>query len=335
MEKSLDTKIQRILQDSTAGDFILADAKDGDLAFGLASPGRNRGEDQDKFPYKSLDSYIQSIRDVTREGLVDIMLMSASVNEQLTIRERIFDGSPVTPAARANDSTDIWYCESAIYKDQPSLNFRSTTIDHIQSGKLDCTEEERALGADLGLYSITFNNDATRDRETLMGYQEFRLEAERKGFRHFLEVFAPNAPVHEIKDVPRYVNDCIARCLAGVTRQARPLFLKMPYFGPAAMEQLVQYDSNLIPGILGGSAGTTHDAFRMLWEAKKYGARVALFGRKIKEAEDQLLFVRILRALADGEVEPVEAVKDYHGQLQSAGIAPYRSLNDDLQLTQL
>ncbi len=48
------------------------------------------------------------------------------------------------------------------------------------------------------------------------------------------------------------------------------------------MEALARYDSSLIVGILGGSAGTTFDAFHMLWEAKKYGARVALYGRKIK-----------------------------------------------------
>ena len=152
---------------------------------------------------------------------------------------------------------------------------------------------------------------------------------------HFLEVFAPNAPVREIPDVPRFVNDSIARTLGGVTRAGRPLFLKMPYFGPAAMEQLVSYDPTLIVGILGGSAGTTHDAFRMLWEAKKHGARAALFGRKINNAEDQLTFVEILRAIADGQSGPEEAVRDYHGRLQKAGIQPNRELEEDLKLTQL
>ena len=33
----------------------------------------------------------------------------------------------------------------------------------------------------------------------------------------------------------------------------------------------------------------------MLWEAKKYGARVALYGRKINHAEDQLGFIDYLR----------------------------------------
>ena len=42
--------------------------------------------------------------------------------------------------------------------------------------------EERSRGADLGLYSITFNNDVELDRRTIEAYRTFRLEAEQKGF---------------------------------------------------------------------------------------------------------------------------------------------------------
>ena len=68
------------------------------------------------------------------------------------------------------------------------------------------------------------------------------------------------------------------------------------------MEELVRYDPHLVVGILGGSAGTTYDAFKLLGEAKKYGARVALFGRKINNAENQLAFIQFLRLIADGEI---------------------------------
>ncbi len=183
----------------------------------------------------------------------------------------------------------------------------------------------------MGLYSITLNNDATLDRASLETYRAFREEALEKGFRHFLEMFVPNAPVNLIKDVPRFVNDSIVRLLAGTGSATRPLFLKIPYFGPAAMEQLASYDSSLVVGILGGSAGTTFDAFQMLWEAKKYGARAALFGRKINSAEHQLSFVEQLRTLADGDSTPPEAVKAYHGALQKLGISPLRSMADDSQ----
>jgi len=336
MQKSLDQKLERIRNDSSVGDFILADAKDGDMGFGIAAGGVNTADDCERFPFRSIDQYRQAMREITEQGLVDIMLMSASTSEQLTIVERLFEKAAVTPAVRANDTSDIWLGLSGDYKNQPSLSFRSATIDQIQSAKAQCSGEERQLGADLGLYSITFNNDAQIDREALIAYREFRIEAETKGFRHFLEVFVPNAPGERAPaDVGRYVNDCIARALAGVPSASRPLFLKMPYFGPAAMEQLVNYDSSLVVGILGGPSGTTHDAFRMLWEAKKYGARAALFGRKINNSEDQLSMVRILRALADGNAEPEEAVREYHGHLQQQGIQPQRTLQDDLQLTQV
>ena len=41
MEKSLDRKLARIPADPSCRDFILADAKDADMAFGLAAPGRS------------------------------------------------------------------------------------------------------------------------------------------------------------------------------------------------------------------------------------------------------------------------------------------------------
>jgi hypothetical protein len=336
MEKSLDRKIERILADPGCNDFILADAKDADMGLGLAAPGVNRGEDSDRYPYRTMDQYRQAIREVTAQGLVDIMLMSASSSEVLTIQERLFDDSPVTPAARVNDTTDIWLGQTGSYRHDPSMPFRTATIDQVQGGCYPCSPEQRSLGADLGLYSITFNNDTLLDREGLEQYRAFRLEAEEKNFRHFLEIFAPNAPGQNVpEDVGRFVNDSICRTLAGVVSSSRPLFLKIPYFGPAAMEQLVAYDRSVIVGILGGPAGTTHDAFRMLWEAKKYGGRAALFGRKINQAEDPLLFVEILRALADGEADPEESVRDYHGQLKQRGITPHRPLEEDLVLTQL
>src|SRR5690606_1699785 len=157
-------------------------------------------------------------------------------------------------------------------------------------GQVSCPPAQAFTGADLGLYSMTFNNDIDRDLASLNAYKDFRLEAERKGFRHFLEVFNPNAceahcPPPEL--LGRFINDYIARLLAGVTSKGRPVFLKIPYNGPAAMEELASYDRTLVPGILGGSAGTTLDAFHQLWEAKKYGARAALYGRMINGSENQ------------------------------------------------
>ena len=194
MEKSLDRKLARILADPSSKDFVLADAKDADMAFGLSAPGRSPEHHAEEARFRTLAEYRQLMREIVRQGLVDIMLISASTSEVLTIQERIFDSSHVTPAIRANDTTDIWLAGgSGRYPSQPSRPFRTATIDHAQCGKQHCEPHERGLGVDLGLYSVTFNNDSQLDRQTLEAYQAFRLEAEAKGFRHFLEMFDPNA----------------------------------------------------------------------------------------------------------------------------------------------
>jgi hypothetical protein len=98
------------------------------------------------------------------------------------------------------------------------------------------------------------------------------------------------------------------------------------------MEELVRYDPHLVVGVLGGAAGTTYDAFKLLGEAKKYGARAALFGRKINNAENQLAFIEFLRLIAEDVLTPEEAVPAYHGVLQKLGVKPQRSLADDMTL---
>jgi len=331
--KSLDRKLAAIHADPHGcREFILADAKDADMAFGLGAPGQSPEAHGGELRFKTLADYREQIRLNTRQGLVDVMLMSASTSHALTIRERLFDGSHVTPAVRANDTTDVHIARGSRYAEAPARPHRSAHLDHIQCGHLDCEPGERSIGADLGLYSVTFNNDLALDLETLERFHEFRAEAERKGFRYFLEVFDPNvAGAVDPRVLPHFINDMIARMLAGVGDAGRPIFLKMVYHGPKALEDLVRYDPHLVVGILGGSAGTTFDAFQLLADARKYGARVALYGRKINTAENQLAFIEFLRLIADGQIAPVEAVRAYHAVLQRLGIAPHRPLADDLR----
>jgi hypothetical protein len=335
MQKSLDRKLAAIHADpSGCKDFILADAKDADMAFGVGAPGKSPEMHAGEGRLRTLAEYREQIRQITRQGLVDIMLMSASTNYQLNIVERLFENSHITPAARANDASDVFAVRHGQYIAQPAQPFRSALLDHIQCGHVECEPKERALGADLGLYSCTFNNRLEDDLLTLEQYKGFREEAEAKGFRHFLEIFDPNSPEGLAEDkVPHFINDMIARTLAGVAAPGRPVFLKIVYHGPKAMEELVAYDPHLVVGILGGGAGTTYDAFKLLSEAKKYGARAALFGRKINNAECQLAFVELLRRIADAEITAEEAVRAYHGVLEHLKIKPQRSLENDMQLT--
>jgi hypothetical protein len=266
---------------------------------------------------------------------VDIMLMSASVTEQLAIKDGLFRTSLVTPAARANDTTDIWVVRHGRYAQQPAQPFRTATIDQIQCGKIECDRStDEFPGANLGLYSMTFVNQLAQDRATLQAFKEFREEAERKKFRYFLEVFDPNvASGIPPEKLGEFVNDSIIRSLAGVPESGRPLFLKIVYHGPRSLEELAQYDPGVVVGILGGGAGTTYDAFKLIHDAQKYGARVALFGRKINQAEHQLAFIEMLRLIVEGRISPEEAVRAYHGVLQARWIQSKLPLAKDLELT--
>src|SRR3954453_20651485 len=161
--KSLDQKIANIRANpSGAKEFILADAKDADMATGLAATGKDPATGKPR----SLAEYRDQMRAVVRQGLVDIMLMSASTSEVLTIRERLFENSHVTPAARANDTTDIHLMAGSSFAGEPSRPFRTATIEQIQSGRVNPTEGEQRVGADLGLYSITPNNRLEFDYPT-------------------------------------------------------------------------------------------------------------------------------------------------------------------------
>jgi hypothetical protein len=340
-QKSLDLKLARISADPGCGDFILADAKDADMAFGRAAPGLAAGGDPATGPFRSIEDYRDNIREIVRQGLVDIMLMSASTSEVLAIEEGLFGESHVTPAVRMNDTTDIWLAAgTGSYTKQPALPFSTTTIAQARHGRVDLPGDgkDAARGANLGLFSLTLNDDAHLDRAMLTAYRDFRIDAERAGFRHFLEVFFPNAldrvagraAGEKPRDIARFLADHVVRALAGVPRAGRPIFLKIPYLGPEVTEQLAAYDRSLVVGILGGGAGTTHDAFGLVAEAKRHGARVALFGRKINAAEHQPTFVRFLRAVADGDLAAPEAVRAYHGEIGKLGLEPRRSLEDDL-----
>src|SRR5262245_52402629 len=194
MEKSLDRKLAAIHADPGCHEFIIADAKDADMALGLGAPGQSPETHAGEVRFKTLGDYRNQMRLIARSGLVDIMLMSASSNHALTIEERLFDQTAVTPAVRANDTTDIHLARGSSYSQAASRPFRTASLDHIQCGHLDCAPHERSLGADLGLYSVTFNNDLERDLATLERFHAFREEAERKAFRYFLEVFDPNLP---------------------------------------------------------------------------------------------------------------------------------------------
>lgn len=318
MDRSLDRKLEAIRSGAyRPQDFIIADAKDGDMAFGCAAPGQ--GPDGRLRP---LSDYRADMEKVTASGLVDIMLMSLSSAEALVEAGR-FEGTEVTPAVRLNDTTDIWHPRGANYAQSPARPFRTARLDRA-----------RAV-ADLGLYAVTFYNDLDRDVAALEAYARFRDEATAVEMRHFLEVFNPQMEVATgDADFAAYNNDCIVRCLAGVSRHDRPVFLKAAYNGQRATEEIASHDpGNLIFGILGGGAGTTRDCLELVRQAERAGARVALFGRKLYQAEDSVLMVRAMRRVIEEGIGSAEGVRAYHADLEAEGITPRRSIEADLEVT--
>lgn len=334
MTKSLDLKLAALRRDLSAKAFIIADARDADMAWGIPSPGpvypAVAGR---KGRYRSMNAFADEIRATVAQGQVDIMLASTSMMHRLAYEENLFAASAVTPAIRANDTTDVWCGRGARYREKPSRPFASCHLHEVQYGRID-TPATGTPRVNLGLYSMTFNSDRDRDLETLAAFRAFRAEAQRAGFRYFLEVFDPNCDAGlSAEAIPAYVNDCLVRALAGVPAPSRPDFLKIVYHGPRWLEELVNYDPTMIVGVLGGSSGTTLDAFQLIHDAQKYGARVALFGRKIKDAESPLTFVSCLRRIVDDDLDPSEAVRFYHAELAKLKLPPKRRLEDDLRLT--
>ncbi|MBL8930907.1 MAG: hypothetical protein JNL54_12345 [Kineosporiaceae bacterium] len=324
--KALERKLHSITHGTyTPDDFLIADAKDADMAFGVQAPAPVPGsvpEPGARLRYRTRPQYLEHMAEEVRAGVIDILLTSASNGERLA-NDGLFKSSDVTLAVRANDSTDIWNPRGGTYPSHPSRPFRTASLERVREY---CS---------LVLYSVTFNNDLEHDLATLEAYAAFRAEAHDVGMRHFLEVFNPNAPVGlDGADVGAFVNDHIIRLLAGVTQIERPLFLKIAFNGAESLAELVQHDPSLVVGILGGSAGTTRDTLELLSQGERAGARVSLFGRKVQRAESQLDLLAVMRSVVAGKATPEQGVQAYHDALRGKGIAPALPLEEDQRITE-
>lgn len=322
--KSFDKKFNNITSSNySPKDFIIADAKDADMAAGIRATGfirKNNGEPtKEPAPYAN---YLTKIEEMTNSGLVDIMLMSMTSAERLSNNE-IFKTSKVTPAVRLNDTSCIWgLIRHGEYHKELSRPFSTTFLKYAIEY------------VDLGLYSLTFNKNVDRDVTMLNHYRKFREEAELIGMRHFLEVFNSSVINLSIKEMGEYINDCILKTLAGQISKEKPLFLKIQYNGPKAMSELASYDpNNLIVGILGGNKGTSRDCFELVKQAHKYGAKVALFGKKINLSENQIITVQTMRNVIEQNLSSEEAVRLYHDELIKNNFKPDINIDQDIQLT--
>ena len=319
----LDAKLARIHAGHyRPSDFIIADAKDPDMGPSISWTGEVKDADGNVVRNRTRAEFLDQMRAIVEQDIVDVMLASASNIEALT-RQGVFHGSAVKPAIRANESTDIWVMRGATYVKHPSRPFRTPSLARVKPF------------TDLGLYSVTFNHDIDADLESLDAFAAFREDCADNGFNYFLEVFNPNVDTGiDPAVLPHYINDCIARSLAGLTAAERPKFLKIAYNGPKALEELCSYDPSLVVGVLGGGSGTSRDCFELIAQAERYGARVALFGRKINRAESPLAMIAMMREVASHNLSPAEAVAAYHAELAKAGVKPAREWAHDNEITE-
>src|SRR5688572_14302066 len=98
----LDEKLARIRAGQyRRSDFVIADAKDGDMGPSLTSTGPKRAADGSWTRYRMREEFLSEIRAIIAQDIVDIMLVSASNCERL-MDDHAFNGSRVKPAIRAN-----------------------------------------------------------------------------------------------------------------------------------------------------------------------------------------------------------------------------------------
>ncbi|WP_051537286.1 beta/alpha barrel domain-containing protein [Asaia prunellae] len=310
-----DAKIARMRAGTDSiSDFILADAKDGDMAGGLSALGTDHVTNCPR----TLVEFDEAVHEIVRQDVVDILLASVSTLGRLA-KKGVFDGSTVHQAVRLNDTTDLWRISGADYGRQPSIPFRTARLEY--------------LPVKFGLYSMTFSGDAKEDADTLSQYRAFRIEAQAAGVKHFLEVFNPPLPLLDKADYGCFLNDMVSRALAGMHEEERPEFLKLTFNGSRSLEALCRYDPSLIVGIMGGGSGTTRDCLELLHQAQLSGARAALFGRKILDAEHSPTMIAMMRAVVERRLTPAEAVSIYHEELLCRGLTPKRTLESDLNVT--
>src|SRR5690349_3743457 len=96
--KRMDQKLARIRAGKyKPTDFIIADAKDGDMGPSLTSSGPHRGKDGSWTRHRTRAEFLNEIRAIVKQDILDIMLMSTA-NAEVLHAEKLFQKSAVTSA---------------------------------------------------------------------------------------------------------------------------------------------------------------------------------------------------------------------------------------------
>ena len=90
--------------------------------------------------FRTLAEYREQMRQIVGQGLVDIMLMSASSNEVLTIQREAFREQPrhARRAGQRYDAISSSLRGGQYISSSRRGRFAPPAIDHIQCGHVDC-----------------------------------------------------------------------------------------------------------------------------------------------------------------------------------------------------
>lgn len=269
--------------------------------------------------YRTHPEFVQLIRSIVEQGVVDAVLMTPADAELLSAMECLFQDSPVTPLVRMNAETGIWSPRHGQYKTVPSIPFQTVPVtgaDWCDSLIRTASDSCRVTA---GLYSVTLNNDVAADHRTMSAYLAFAREVGKKeNFHHILEVFPPNVNLPEMdrEQVASYTADSIVRITSHLTRRQRPLLIKTQYLSETVWRELTGFDPELVIGALGGSYQNAETTLDLAHRVIRGGGRAVLFGRPVFMEQDPPGMCGAIRAVIDGVMSASQALDAYRKGLQ-------------------
>ncbi len=266
--------------------------------------------------YRNRIEFLELQRQFIEDAYIDGLLMTPADAEILAQEEKLFDHSPVTPIVRMNAETGIWNPRHGIYRQQHSLPFQTVPVEAAQYCD-SLVNNATACHINLGLYSITLNNDVEADERMLNAYLKFAKDVgEMRGFEHVLEVFLPNVriPGMDTEKRGQYTADSIHRTMSYLRIRQRPLFIKTAYTTKEIWQELTSFDPTLIIGALGGPKQNAKSTLSLAHDVTEYGGKVILFGRTVFQEDDPRLMAKALRAVLDRD----RSIEEAHNEYQQA-----------------
>ena len=180
----LDTKLAKIRAGNYAkGDFIIADAKDGDMSNPIPGTGPIRDADGKfvAFPHA---------RRVSRRHHPDRPAGRSWTS--CWSRPPTSNCSPRPAPSRAAPSSPRSAPTTPATSGARARTATASSVRRGRSAPPNLKDIAAARLSDLGLYSMTFVNDVDADLRSLEAFSAFREDAAANGIKYFLEVFNPN-----------------------------------------------------------------------------------------------------------------------------------------------